>query len=163
MAIGLLGGSSMPIDGALRGLWMGHDWSHRPEHFYHALLESFAYDFALALESADRLYPELDFSEVRVIGGGAKSPVWIQMNADTSGKKYTILDMSDVSMRGAVILAGNAVGVFPDLKKTADSFVKTGRTYEPRAEEGKIHRKHLEYYKAALTEMRGFFLRLQQL
>ena len=28
MAIGLLGGSSMPLDGALRGMWMGHDWSH---------------------------------------------------------------------------------------------------------------------------------------
>jgi xylulokinase len=163
MAIGLLGGSSMPIDGALRGLWMGYDWSHKPEHFYHALLESFAYDFALALESADRLYPELDFSEVRVIGGGAGSPVWIQMNADASGRKYTTLRMSDVSMWGAVILAGNAVGVFPDLKKTADSFIKTDKTCEPRAEEGKIHRKHLEYYKAALTEMRGFFLRLQQL
>jgi hypothetical protein len=60
-------------------------------------------------------------------------------------------------------LAGNAVGVFSDLKKTADSFIKADKTYEPREEEGKIHRKHLEYYKAALNEMRGFFLRLQQL
>jgi xylulokinase len=163
MSIGLLGGSSMPIDGVLRGLWMGYDWSHKPEHFYHSLLESFTYDFALALGSADRLYPELKFSEVRVIGGGAKSPEWIQMNADTSGKKYTTLKMNDVSMWGAVILAGNGVGVFPDLKKTADSFIKIDKTYEPREEEGKIHRKHLAYYKAALTEMRSFFDKLQKL
>jgi xylulokinase len=163
MAIGLLGGSSMPIDGVLRGLWMGYDWSHKGEHFFHALLESFSYDFALALESADRLYPEISFSDVRVIGGGAKSPVWIQMNADVSGKKYTTLKMKDVSMWGAVILAGNAIGVYPDLKKTADSFIETDRIYEPRKAEAEIHRKHLGFYKSALTEMRGFFRRLEEI
>jgi xylulokinase len=163
MAIGLLGGSSMPIDGALRGLWMGFDWSHGPAHFYRALLESFAYDFALALERADRLYPELDFSTVRVIGGGAKSPAWIQICADVTGKTYVSLKMKDASMRGALILAGSAVGLFPDMKKTADRFAETDRVYEPRKAQGELHRKRLDYYQSALKEMRPFFEGLRKL
>jgi xylulokinase len=163
MAIGLLGGSSMPLDGSLRGLWMGHDWSHGPAHFYRALLESFSYDFSLALDSVDRLYPELNTGEVRVIGGGAKSPVWIQMSADVSGKKYATLEMKDVSMWGSVMLAGNAVGVFPDLRKTADSFVKIEKTFEPNPVDGGIYRKHKDFYKNMLIKTGAYFEELKKL
>jgi xylulokinase len=163
MSIGLLGGSSMPIDSALKGLWMGFDWSHKPEHFYHALLESFSYDFALALESADRLYPELKFSQVNVIGGGVKSSVWIQMCADVTGKQYTTLKFKDVSMRGAVILAGNGVGLLPDLKKAAENMMARDKIFMPRSIEGDKCRKYLEYYKSSLAGMRSFFVKLGEL
>ena len=72
MAIGLLGGNSMPSDGAIRGMWMGYDWSHSKAHFYKALIESFTYDFTLCLQSIERLYPEYDIERVKIIGGGAK-------------------------------------------------------------------------------------------
>ena len=102
-AIGLLGGSSMPLDGVLKGMWLGFDWSHGPEHFYRALIESYTYDFTLALRSIERLYPEYSLEQVKIIGGGAKSPVWTQMCADVQGKQYITLNRSDVAMWGAAI------------------------------------------------------------
>ena len=66
---------------------MGFDWSHDAGHFYRALLESFSYDFSLALERVDCLYPEYTWDTVKMIGGGAKSVLWPEMAADITGKK----------------------------------------------------------------------------
>ena len=111
----------------------------------------------------DRLYPEYDRSDVYAIGGGAKSDVWMQMNADATGKRYSTLRRKDVSMWGAVILAGNAVGVFPDLKETAEASVTVDKVFEPNAEAGAQYAKHIALYEQYLVELRSFFERIQAL
>lgn len=163
MALGLLGGSSMPLDGTLRGLWMGHDWSHKKEHFYRALLESFSYDFALCIRSIERLYPEYALDAIRIIGGGAKSPVWTQMCADVQGKTYQVLNREDVAMWGAAMLAGNAIGVFGDLKQTAKAYVQVEKEFTPDMIQKAKYDKHLAIYEKYMIELHDFFVRLQNI
>lgn len=163
MAIGLLGGNSMPSDGALRGMWMGYDWSHSKAHFYKALIESFTYDFTLCLQSIERLYPEYDIGQVKIIGGGAKSPVWTQLSADVQNKKYAVLNREDVAMWGAAILAGNAIGVFGDLKETAKKYICVKKEYFPDAENGKRYYKYMDLYKKYVIELHEFYKRIQDL
>jgi xylulokinase len=163
MSIGLCSGSSMPSDGVLRGMFMGFDWSHKPEHFYRSLIESFTYDFALAMRSIDRLYPEYDLSKVKIIGGGAKSPVWKQASADATGKTYCTISRKDVSMWGASILAGNAIGVFPDLKETAKKYVHECESSTPNPDMKAFYAKRIDLYAAYLKELRGFYQRIQDL
>lgn len=163
MAIGLLGGSAMPLISSLRGMWMGFEWSHKPSHFYRALLESFSYDFALTEKRLEALYPEYDLETVKIIGGGAKSALWTQMNADVMGKEFHCLSREDVAMWGAAILAGSAVGVFPDIEETAKKHVKTGKKYSPDRKMNGVYRKHMELYKRYTIELQGFFERVQNL
>lgn len=157
MAVGLLGGSSMPLDGSLRGLFMGFDWSHGPEHFYKALLESYTYDFTLAMQRIEQLYPEYPVHDVKIIGGGAKSPVWTQMCADVQDKTYVTLNREDVAMWGAAILAGNAVGVFGDLKETAKKYVRREKVYAPCPGMGEQYLKYMELYKEYTRELHHIF------
>ncbi len=163
MALGLLGGSSMPLDGTLRGLWMGHDWSHKKEHFYRALLESFSYDFALCIRSIERLYPEYQLNDIRMIGGGAKSSVWPQMCADVQGKTYQLLNREDVAMWGAAMLAGNAIGVFGDLKQTAKTHVKVEKEFKPDFIKKAKYDRYLSIYETYMVELHDFFARLQSI
>lgn len=163
MAVGLLGGSSMPLDGALRGMWMGFDWSHSREHFYKALLESFTYDFSLSVRSIERLYPEYAMDSVKIIGGGAKSPVWSQMCADVQGKTYAALNREDVAMWGAALLAGNAVGIFGELKQAAREHVKVVKKYEPDAKMGRTYRKYMDLYDRYTVELHEFYKHLQDI
>lgn len=163
MGIGLLGGSSMPLDGSLRGMWMGFDWSHSKEHFYKALLESFTYDFTLCMQRMEELYPEYELDHVRIIGGGAKSPVWTQMCADVQGKRYEVLNREDAAMWGAAILAGNAIGVFPDLKETALKHVKVEREFLPDLTKREGYMPYLHLYKDYMVELHDFYERIGQL
>jgi xylulokinase len=145
----------MPLDGVSKGFWMGHDWSHGPEHFYRSLLESFSYDFALALDSVDRLYPDCDLSNVRMIGGGARSSLWAQMSADVSNKTYSTVKLKDVSMWGAVLLAGNGIGLFPDLKDAAIKMAAIDKVYTPNQKTGEKSKRYKELYKEFVSTMKG--------
>ncbi len=79
MAIGLLGGSEMPFNRELKGNWTGFSWNHRKEHFYRALLESYAYELAETIGSIRKMYPAYRKQiRIRIIGGGASSCVWPQ-------------------------------------------------------------------------------------
>jgi xylulokinase len=163
MGIGLLGGSAMPLISSLRGMWMGFDWSHKPGHFYRALLESFSYDFALTEKRMEFLYPEYVLDVVRIIGGGAKSALWTQMNADVMGKEFHCLDREDVAMWGAAILAGNAVGIFPDIEETASAHVKVEKQYYPDMQMNTEYKRYMDLYKEYTFEMTKFFERIQNL
>ena len=111
MAIGLLGGSAMPFDSQLKGMWMGFDWSSRTEHFYRALLESYTYDLALTIDSVEEAYPEISSELLVMTGGGAKSALWAQMIADVTGKTVCRKRENDAPLRGAVILAQKGMGM----------------------------------------------------
>lgn len=161
--MGLLGGSSMPSDGALKGAWLGFEWSHKKEHFYRALLESFTYDFTLAMERMALIYPEYSQSTVKIIGGGAKSVVWPQMCADVAGKRYETINRKDAAMWGASILAGNAIGLFPDMKKTALEHIAVTNTFVPEPERTALYKPYLKLYRDYLVVLHDIFDRIAKL
>ena len=160
MAVGLLGGSSMPLDGNLKGIFMGFDWSHHAGHFYRALLESFSFDFSLALERVRDLYPEYRWDRMKMTGGGAKSTLWPQICADITGVTHTILDRNDVSMWGASILAGHAVGIFRDMKQTAKQFVNERMDFEAVHPMDEAYVKQKQIYREYTEIMGGFCKKL---
>jgi len=162
MGIGLLSGSAMPSDGVLRGMWMGHDWSHQKEHFYKALIESFSYDFELTFQRFRDFYPENTKKTVKIVGGGAKSAFWTQMNADVTGNTYQVLDREDIATWAAAILAGNAIGVFKDLRETAAKHVGIKKEYTPTPGMREKYAPFVELYASYLTELRGFYKRIQE-
>lgn len=163
MAIGHFGGSGMPLDGDLKGMWMGFDWSHRKEHFYRALLESYCFDFKLTMDCIEAMYPEHSIDRVSMIGGGVKSRVWSRMNADVMNKTYMKLSRDDVAMWGAAILAGNAVGIYPDMRKTALEHVSFGDSFAPDAAVHEAYKPHVALYGQFVKELSPYFRRLAAL
>ena len=163
LAIGLLGGSAMPFDSELRGLFMGHSWAHRKEHFYHALLESFSYDLALTLESLFRQYPPEDDIPIRMIGGGASSAVWPQMLADVTGRSFALLDRTDNALWGTALLAAAGEGSVPDICAAADSHVQIRKEIAPDPKRHPIYQQYIRMYESVTKELHGFYARLNAL
>lgn len=157
MAIGLLSGSAMPFDSEVRGLFMGHTWAHTKAHFYHALLESFSYDLALTMRSIDKQYPAYAQSPVKIIGGGAKSPVWPQMLADITGRTFERLEREDVALWGAALLAAKSVGDIPDIAEAAKGHVGIKARFLPDGEKHAQYQKHIDLYDTVTRETHGLF------
>jgi len=156
LSIGLLGGRANPSDPDIRGMWIGFSWGHKKEHFYRSLLESFAYEYAYTAKVMRENYPNLKFDEIRVIGGGAVSDFWNQIKCDIIGIPYIKLNRNDFALLGDIIIAGNAIGIFDDLGKTAKKFSKKTKEYLPNK---KIH----EYYKNYVNLYEGLFERVREL
>jgi len=150
-------GRACPDDAAVRGAWLGFTWTHGRPHFYRALLESIAYDFAQALDVVREYIPEVQFNEVRVIGGGAKSDLWNQIKADVLGVPYVRLQREDIATLGCAIMGGYAVGVYDDMAATAAQLVRTTSRTEPRLAHHRHYQDYIAAYRQAFDNLAGLY------
>ncbi len=155
-----LAGRSCPPDPNIRGAWLGFTWNHTRAHFYRAVLESIAYDYAQALAVVRDYVPGASFGEVRVIGGGANSTLWNQIKADVLGLPYVRLHREDIATLGSAIIAGHAVGVYPDMAATARQIASTTGRIEPRREHQQIYQQYAAAYRDSFDQLRAMYDRL---
>lgn len=162
LSIGLLGGSAIPFNSDLRGLFMGHTWNHHKGHFYRSLLECFAYDLALTVTSFENQYPEYASGEIKMIGGGTKSTIWGQIFADVTGHPFAVLDRDDSALWGTAILAAAGTGAISDIRETAGRYTQTKRVFTPNQANYLKYQPYIALYKEACTVMGDLFRRLRE-
>ena len=85
--------------------------------------------------------------ELRVIGGGAKSSVWLQLRADVLGMPVSVPAVSEAASLGAAILAAVSAGRFTDAKAGAREWVKVARTFEPDRGDAERYAEKYENYQ----------------
>ncbi len=163
LALGLLGGRGFPSDPDIRGMWIGHTWTHKKEHFYRSLLESFAYEYGCVLNVMRKTYPELVIEEVRVIGGGAQSDLWNQIKCDVMGIPYTTLNRDDFALLGDILLAGNAVGIFTDIKKKARELSKKKEGFTPDPKKHRYYAQYMKIYESVFAKVRDIYVELKDI
>jgi xylulokinase len=156
-------GRACPPDPAVRGAWLGFTWTHSRAHLYRALLEAIAYDYAQALDVLRSRCPELELGAVRVIGGGAASSVWNQIKADVLGLPYARLAAGDRAALGCAILAGHAVGIFPDMAATAAQLAQPQAPVQPRPAWHAHYRGYVDAYRRAFDQLRDLYASLAAL
>ncbi len=152
-----LGGRVCPSEPSLRGVFFGLNWSHTKAHLYRAILESVAYEYAYYQRIVRSLLPDLQFTETRVIGGGARSRTWNQIKADVLNTPYVTLNRQEFPVLGSAILAGYAVGVFKDMAEVAESLVSATSRIEPRPEIHRVYQPFVEQYIRLLEQTKPLF------
>ena len=143
-----LGGRICPANPDMRGAWIGFSWGHTQAHFFRAILESVAFEYAYYLSILAPLIPDLRLIEARVVGGGARSRVWNQIKADILGVPYQRLARSEFGTWGSAMIAGKAAGVYENLAEIAARTAQPdGEPALPRAEThqfyGSLVRKYI--------------------
>ena len=85
-------------------------------------------------------------------GGGAKSPVWCQMQADITGLPVCIPKEKEAACLGAAMICGVSDGRFPDFYQAAGFCVAMQTEYTPNPTD-RLDRKYRRFcalYQAAL-------------
>ena len=152
-----LGGRVCPSDSNARGAYLGLNWSHTRSHLYRSMLEAVGYEYAYYLGIVKELLPGLDLRETRVIGGGARSDLWCQIKADILGVKYVRLNREEFAVLGSAILAGHAVGLFPDLASAASALTRPTANVAPSPESHKKYIPFVEQYITLLASTKQTF------
>ena len=135
-------GAATPyMDYGSRGAIVGLTLNTTQNDVFYGIMEGVCYEMLLnkrRLEQAG-----VTFQSMRATGGGANSRVWMQMKADVLGLPVTALLTADAGGCGAAMMAGRAVGVYPDLRAAARKMVVERETYQPC---GEMHEKYLQVY-----------------
>jgi len=137
-----LGGRICPAEPAMRGAWVGFSWGHTQAHFFRAILESIAFEYAYYLGILCKLIPNLALVEARAIGGGARSDRWNQIKADVLGVPYQRLQRSEFATWGSALIGGYAVGLYADLASAAAAAAELrGAPILPQPDRGPVYRE----------------------
>jgi sugar (pentulose or hexulose) kinase len=72
-----------------------------------------------------------EMPEIMVVGGGAKSQLWLDIIADILGIRLLVPRALEAAALGAAILTGVGVGVYKDVYQTAARLVEIEHTHEP--------------------------------
>jgi xylulokinase len=145
-----LDGRVLPSEPDLRGAWIGLTRHHGREHLIRSVHESVAYEYSLYLRVMRDLHPELDPTEIRVVGGGARSEAWCRIKASVLGLPYVRLERDEFSCWGAALVAGAAVGAFDDVAAAAESATPERDRLAPDAEAAPTYARMREAYERAL-------------
>jgi sugar (pentulose or hexulose) kinase len=93
------------------------------------------------------VYP-VQIHDVRLSGGGAKSPVWCQIFADIFNSTIRIPSGSELGAKGSAWNAAFGTGLFKTREEAVDSFCKVERVYEPNPTAVAKYAELYEIYKS---------------
>jgi len=125
----LIGERSPHWNPLARGVFVGLTMSHGRAEMARAVLEGVAFNLKMILDAF--LEQGAEIQAMRLIGGGARSPLWRQILADVYG--LPILRpalLAEATSLGAAIAGGVGVGLFPDFS-VAHQFVQVEKAEQP--------------------------------
>lgn len=110
-----------------------------------ALLEGVSYEMRFNLELLAKA--GVTVRELRAIGGGAKSDVWMQIKADVMGVPIVSLNVSEAGSLGCAMLAALGCGAIDSLATAVDQWVRPVRRFEPAADRAEKYRQRYQIYR----------------
>jgi xylulokinase len=145
-----------------RGCFIGLSGGHTPAHLYRSILEGICLDQAqatAALEKETGLWIE----KYVAIGGGASSPLWTQMLADSTGKDVAVSETLEASALGAAMIAGYGAGWFPSINAAAEAMCGQTKIVGPDTGNRRIWDELLEIYGTLFPNNEETFEKLVKL
>jgi xylulokinase len=125
----LMGERTPHLDPNARGTLTGLAASHSRAHVTRAILEGVAF----SLKDTFSLFAEMQVPVriVRLGGGGARSSLWRQIQADVYGHEIEVLAAEEGAAYGAALLAGVGAKFWPSVDEACDAVVKVQQRVRP--------------------------------
>jgi xylulokinase len=142
-------------DPLARGAFVGLTVRHSFAHLTRAVLEGVSFGLRDSFELMKSTGLE-NISEVRVTGGGARSPLWRQILADILQAQIVTVNTVEGAAHGAALLAATGTGVFRSVESACDTTIQvTGKT-EPGKDQGTYETLY-PLYKELYPSLRNVF------
>jgi len=136
-----LSGERTPhADPDARGCFVGLTTAHTRGHLVRAIMEGVTYSLRESLAIFEQL--DVPVRRIRATGGGARSPLWRQIQADVFGRRVATIGSEEGSAYGAALLAAVGAGAFKNVEEACKAVI---REVDPT----KPNRKAMNYYDRA--------------
>jgi xylulokinase len=138
-----------------RGIFFGISPSHNKGHFVRAILEGVAYALRENLEFLTQM--GIPWRELCPTGGGAKSQLWNQINADVTGYPLRLVKCSEASLLGAAILAAIGTGIYPDAFEACNQMVQAAGMVYPNSNNRPAYEKGYQRFQSLYEQTKELF------
>jgi xylulokinase len=140
----LMGERTPHLDPDARAALVGLTASHTRAHVVRAILEGVAFSLRDSFEILKELKVPCD--TIRLGGGGARSELWRQIQADIYGHEVEIMEAEEGAAYGVAILAGVAAGAWASVEAACDEVIRTRSRVAPEPHAvGLLNRQYQKY------------------
>lgn len=148
----LMGERTPHLDPNARGALIGLTASHTRAHVIRAIMEGVAY----SLKDSFTIFEEMKIpvNSIRLGGGGARSPLWRQIQADVYAHEVEIVEAEEGAAYGAAILAGVGAGGWPSVEQACDAIVRVAKRIVPNAKDSATMQKAYPAYRKIYPALR---------
>lgn len=145
-----------------KGMFIGLTLSTGRAEMVRAILEGTSFSMRHIMDSAKAC--GADIKHVRSAGGGSKSDIWLRIKASMLGLPIHVPDSKTAGASfGNALMAGAAVGIYPDIGTAAKELVQIKRVILPEHEWAKVYEGLYELYLDMYNSLDSGLLRLQKL
>jgi len=146
-----LGGAMAPeANPTATGVFYGFTLRHGRSHFTRAIMEAVCFIVRRNIEVVEGM--GVPVKEIRALGGGARSRIWKQIEADVTGRPVLTTANEEAATLGAAILAGKAVGLYTSVDEAVKQMVQIKERFEPTREHLPVYedvfRTYIDLYNA---------------
>jgi xylulokinase len=141
----LMGERTPHLDPNARAALVGLTASHTRAHLIRAVMEGVAY----SLKDTFTIFEEMRIpvTSIRLGGGGARSPLWRQIQADVYGREVEIVAAEEGAAYGAAILGGVGAGAWNSVDEACDSVVRVASRIAPDEAVSKTMQRSYRTYR----------------
>ncbi|HWS99866.1 MAG TPA: xylulokinase [Pyrinomonadaceae bacterium] len=149
----LMGERTPHLDPHARAALVGLAASHARAHVVRAILEGVAF----SLRDTLTIFGEMDVpvENIRLGGGGARSALWRQIQADVYGRAVEILAAEEGAAYGAALLAGVGAKIWPTVDEACASAVRVAERVEADKETVAVMNRSYAAYRALYPALRS--------
>lgn len=138
-----------------RGVFFGITLRHTKPYFARAVLEGVAYGLRDSFEILKEM--RIPMTQVRASGGGARSAVWRQIQADVVGAEHVTINASEGPAFGVALLAGVGTGIYSSVRDACHSTIKVELSTEPIEANRPVYDRYYEVYKSLYQSLKDDF------
>jgi xylulokinase len=143
-------------DGHARGAFVGLSGLHGKAHMYRAILEAIALEERILIEGVEAATQQ-PITEIILLGGGSRSPLWCQIIADVLGRTVKLAREQESTALGAGIHAAAAAGLHADIRAAAHAMTGTHKSYTPQSIAHERYAKTFEAYRSLYPQLKKTF------
>jgi xylulokinase len=149
----LMGERTPHLDPTARGVLVGLTASHTRAHVIRAILEGVAF----SLRDTFTIFQEIKVpvKTIRLGGGGARSALWRQIQADVYGKRVEIVEAEEGAAYGAAILAGVGAKAWSSVDAACDAVVRVKGSTDPNSADLPVMEKEYAAYRRIYPAMKS--------
>jgi xylulokinase len=151
----LMGERTPHLDPNARAALVGLTASHTRGHIIRAVMEGVAY----SLKDTFTIFEEMRIpvTSIRLGGGGARSPLWRQIQADVYAHEVEIVAAEEGAAYGAAILAGTGAGAWSSVDEACDKVVRVASRIPLNQGNSKTLQQNYRTYRRIYPALREVF------
>jgi len=144
-----------------RASWIGLSLRHGKEHLARAVMEGATYAMRDSLEIAKKM--QIPVKEIRLSGGGARSKVWRQMQADIYGQPVVTINAEEGPAYGVALLAAAGTGAYKDVVEACNATISVATKTSPNSAAKKTYNAAYPVYQNLYQSLKKDFAAIQTL